>query len=560
MNALNKNVIPHIWKLAKIVPIPKPNKDPSLGSSYRPISLLSPIAKTLEKIVLPHITQNIPNIPTQHGFKSKHSTNTALHHINETIAEGFNSKKPHSRTIIVALDMSKAFDTVDTHILIKKIQNTNIPPTIKKFTANYLKGRKAYTTYQNSKSKQQQFKTGVPQGGVLSPILFNIYMSDIPTPPIGIKLFTYADDITTLSIHHDIEKAQINLEPYLSKLHNWTIENNLKLNPDKSTSTLFTLDPSEYDKTLHLHINNTLIPTVKHPKILGLNFDPKLNYGEHIDKTKEKAGKTLNILKALTSTNWGKQKETIITTYKTMTRPNLEYASTIWSPIAANTNINKLQIIQNSALRIATGCTKDTNTQHLHEESSTQPIKNHLQLHASQIRQKAEHPHHPLHSLIQDKSPPRLIRQTIFQHNNNYTLEIETNPTSVTEDEINNNIKTIHTTLVQKYLDSKIPNKIINSIAPKIDKSEESLPRKTRRTLAQLRDNKSPFLLSYKNKIDPIIYPSPLCPLCKMQTHDTTHLFNCPLIPTNLKPMDLWLNPVGAAALLAAWESALPDS
>jgi hypothetical protein len=554
--ALNSNTIPHIWKLAKIVPILKPNKDPGIGSSYRPISLLSPIAKILEKIVLPHITQNIPNLPTQHGFKSKHSTNTALHHINETIAEGFNSKKPHSRTIMVALDMSKAFDTVDTHLLIKKIQNTNIPPTIKKFTANYLKGRKAYTLYQNCSSKQQLLKTGVPQGGVLSPILFNIYMSDIPTPPKGIKLYTYADDITTLSIHHDIKTAERNLEPYLSDLHKWTLENKLKLNPDKSTATLFTLDPSEYDKNLNLHINNTPIPTVKNPKILGLNFDPKLNFNDHIGKTKEKASKTINILKALTSTNWGKQKETIVTTYKTITRPILEYASTVWSPIAANTNVNKLQTIQNSALRIATGCTKDTNTQHLHEETLVQPLKNHLQLHASQMRQKAEYPSQPMHSLIQETKQPRQIRQTIF-NNNNYTYEIKTDPNTITEDVINKNIKTIHTALVQKHLDNRLPNKIINTIAPKIDKSEESLPRKTRRILAQLRDGKSPFLLSYKNKIDPLAHPSPLCPLCKTQNHDTSHLFNCPILPTTLKPMDLWSNPGGVAALLAAWECAL---
>ena len=555
--SLNNNIIPHIWKLAKIVPILKPNKDPGLGSSYRPISLLSPIAKTLEKIVLPHITQNIPNIPTQHGFKTKHSTSTALHNINEVIADGFNSKKPHSRTVMVTLDMSKAFDTVNTHILIEKIQKTNIPPTIKKFTANYLKGRKAYTIYQNTISKQQQFKTGVPQGGVLSPILFNIYMSDIPTPPNGIKLFSYADDITTLSIHHNIETAQRNLEPYLSELNNWTRRNNLKLNPDKSTSTLFTLDPSEYDKTLNLHINNTLIPTVKHPKVLGLTFDPKLKFNEHIAKTKEKAGKTLNILKALTSTNWGKQKETIATTYKTITRPTLEYASTIWSPIASDTNINKIQIIQNTALRIATGCTKDTNTQHLHEETLIQPIKNHLQLHASQMRQKAELPCHPMHSLIQATDQPRYIRQTIFHNKNNYTHEIATDPNNITEDTINNNIKTIHTTLVQKYLNNKLPNKILNNIAPKIDKTEESLPRKTRRTLAQLRAGKSPLLLSYKNKIDPLTYPSPLCPLCKSQIHDTPHLFNCQHLPTNLSPMDLWLNPVGVAALLAAWDGVL---
>ena len=73
-------------------------------------------------------------------------------------------------------------------------------------------------------------------------------MSDIPAPPNGIKLASYADDITTLSLSHDIEAAQRNLEPYLSKIDNWTKENNLKLNPDKSTSTLFTLDPSEFDK------------------------------------------------------------------------------------------------------------------------------------------------------------------------------------------------------------------------------------------------------------------------------------------------------------------------
>ena len=73
-------------------------------------------------------------------------------------------------------------------------------------------------------------------------------------------------------------------------------------------------------------------------------------------------------------------------------------------------------------------------------------------------------------------------------------------------------------------------------------------------------DNKSPILLSYLNKIDPFTYPSPLCPLCKKQNHDTTHLFNCPLLPTNLVPMDLWLAPERVAALLAAWERVLSDS
>ena len=90
----NKNIIPHTWKLANIVPNPRPNKDIDKGTSYRPISLLSVIAKTLEKSLLPYITANIPNTPMQHGYKTQHSTVTALHTVNNTVAKGFNQMAP----------------------------------------------------------------------------------------------------------------------------------------------------------------------------------------------------------------------------------------------------------------------------------------------------------------------------------------------------------------------------------------------------------------------------------------------------------------------------------
>ena len=113
--ALNKNIIPHTWKLANIVPIPKPNKDTDKVTSYRPISLLSVIAKTLEKSIIPYITANIPNTPMKHGYKTQHSTVTALHTLNNTVAKGFNQMAPPAQTITVALDMSKAFDTINIH-------------------------------------------------------------------------------------------------------------------------------------------------------------------------------------------------------------------------------------------------------------------------------------------------------------------------------------------------------------------------------------------------------------------------------------------------------------
>ena len=206
--ALNKNIIPHTWKLANIVPIPKPNKDTDKGTSYRPISLLSVIADTGEE---PSSLHNRKHTKHTHATRVQNTTlysDGTTHTLNNTVANGLNQMAPTARTITVALDMSKAFDTINIHTLIRKLLQTNIPGTIIKFIANYIKGCKAYTTYRNHTSKQRQFKTGIPQGGVLSPTLFNIYTSDLPPPSAPVQVMAYADDITITSTHTSMSAAK----------------------------------------------------------------------------------------------------------------------------------------------------------------------------------------------------------------------------------------------------------------------------------------------------------------------------------------------------------------
>ena len=184
---------------------------------------------------------------------------------------------PPVRTITVALDMSKAFDTINIHTLIRKLLQTKIPSTIIKLIANYIKGHKANTAYKKHTSSQRLFKTVVPQGGVLSPTLFNIYTADIPPPRAPVQDMAYADDITITSTYIGTSAAKKYIQPYLHKAFAWTNQNNLAPNPDKTTCTLFTPDPAEYKSHLDLKINNTSLSLGNTTKYSGAYLGLKIH-------------------------------------------------------------------------------------------------------------------------------------------------------------------------------------------------------------------------------------------------------------------------------------------
>ena len=125
----------------------------------------------------------------------------------------------------------------------------------------------------------------------------------------------HADDITITPTHTSMSAARKYIQPYLHKVYDWTQHNNLIINPDKTTCTLFTPDPAKYNSNLGLNINNKALPMALHPKVLGLTLDPKLTYNTHMQSIATHAQKPLQVIKALTGTTWGKQKETLVATY-----------------------------------------------------------------------------------------------------------------------------------------------------------------------------------------------------------------------------------------------------
>ena len=234
--------IPAIWKSSLIIPIPKPGKDTSQGTSYRPISLLCPAAKVMESLLLPTVNKYLLPAQDQHGFRREHSTTSALLQLTTDIAGGFNQRKPPDRTFCVAVDLSAAFDTVCHNNLLSKINRSQLPPATARWLSCYMRGRQAKTCFRGVKSTSRKVNTGVPQGSRLSPSLFSFYIADMPRPTDPVKRVCYADDLTVWASGVHIPDLEVSLNNYLEELTTYPKDNYLLISAPKSSVTLLTPD------------------------------------------------------------------------------------------------------------------------------------------------------------------------------------------------------------------------------------------------------------------------------------------------------------------------------
>ena len=552
--SLSQNRLPQVWKFSRLVPLLKAGKPPGEHTSYRPISLLSPVVKTLERLLLPLLETHLPLPPHQHGFRRGRSSSTALSEIVSQVGAGFNQKRPAARSVVAALDLSRAFDTVDPRLLVASLSHSSLPRPLLLWLSNYLSGRRCSVSYQGSTSGYRSIRYGVPQGSVLSPLLFAFFTSDIPVPHEPVSIITYADDITLVSTAPSLDAASAALSAPLADISLWARGKGLQINAKKSSVSPFSSDTHEHEYTPEVRLGSASLPVVKNPKILGLTLDPSLSFSSHCHSVANKTRPRLSLLRLLSSRNYALRKESLLMLYKTLIRSVLEYAHPVWYPSASYSSVRRLQVVQNASLRAATGCVASTPSHHLHDECSTLPLSEHLQLLSSQFFLSALCPSHPNHAVHIRALPPRQTVPTLrslFATLVRRKLDVDTR-TPLPPAAVRVLQTRIHSHFVSCYMKSRTKNSVLSLPAPVIAASEATLPSAVRRSLAQLRSGLSPLLASYRHLLDPAVPAS--CPHCGSKSETTLHLLTCPARPkpppTGPGPPPHGPGPPGVDALL----------
>lgn len=341
------NYFPATWKIAQIIMIPKPGKNPQEVTSYRPISLLPILSKVFEKIYVKRLKAIIDKreiIPEhQFGFRNKHGTIEQVHRLVNKINKDLNAKRYCSTAF---LDISQAFDKVWHKGLQYKLK-TYLPHPHFQLLKSYLSDRHFLVKQGQEYTDLHPIQSGVPQGSVLGPTLYLIYTADLPTTRLT-TVATFADDTAVLSSHLDPILASRNLQDNLNMIQDWFKKWRIKANESKSTHVTFTM---RKETCPPVTINNCQLPQANDAKYLGMHLDRRLTWQKHIFTKRKQLGLKLSQMYWIIGRKSQLSLENKILLYKAILKPVWTYGIQLWGT-ASDSNIAILQRFQNKVFRM----------------------------------------------------------------------------------------------------------------------------------------------------------------------------------------------------------------
>ena len=340
---LQTGQLPSDWKKAQVCPLFKKG-DKTEPSNYRPISLTCILCKVMEHIIASNLSKHLNkhNIlyELQHGFSEKRSCETQLIQLVEDLGRQLSLGK---QTDLILLDFSKAFDKVNHLKLLYKLSCFGVKGNTLDWIQSFLIGRTQTVVLDGESSEEVKVTSGVPQGSVLGPLLFLLYINDLPEN-IQSQVRLFADDTAVYLTVTNMQDSQV-LQSDLESLQHWERTWDMEFNPGKCQVIQITRSKSPVKSRYFMH--NQELESVDAAKYLGVTISKDLSWNSHISNITSTAYKTLGFVKRNVVT---KNKDIKTMAYNSLVRPQVEYASAVWSPYTKE-NINKIEKVQRRAAR-----------------------------------------------------------------------------------------------------------------------------------------------------------------------------------------------------------------
>ena len=270
----------------------------------------STVSKLFERIVLCcllfFLESNSILSPRQAGFRPGRSTLDQILYLSQSISDGFNKPRPGSRTILSTIDFSKAFDSVWHPALFHKLISAGLPACFARWTQSFLSDKRACVVYQNHNSRSFRVRRGVPQGSVFGPVLFSLFINDLPASlPFSDSCSLYADDLAIWSSSPSVPTAVEATQGALFRLKRWSEHWCLPLNPSKCEASFFSVDPHHANLQPNLLLLGSRLRFNLIPTFVGVTFDGTLSISKHVSSLKAKFFPRLRALRCISASSWG---------------------------------------------------------------------------------------------------------------------------------------------------------------------------------------------------------------------------------------------------------------
>ena len=362
-------IFPESWRLATIIPIPKPGKDHEEPSNYRPIALTSCLCKTLERMInkrlVWYLESNDLISPIQSGFRSGRSTNDHLIRLETFIRDAFVNRE---HVVSVFFDLEKAYDTTWRYGILKDLHDLGLRGRLPVFIRSFLEDRTMQVRVGSTLSDFYDQEQGVPQGSILSTTLFNIKINNI-VKCLDSKTdgSLYVDDFGICYRSKNMRTIERKLQQCINRIEDWATSNGFKFSKSKTQCVHFCkLRKVHNDPVLYLY--GSPIPVVEESKFLGVIFDRKLSFIPHIRYLKAKCLRALNLLKVLSHTSWGADRFTLLHLYRSLVRSKLDYGSIVYGS-ARKSYLQILDTVHHQGLRLALGAFRTSPVTSLYVEA-----------------------------------------------------------------------------------------------------------------------------------------------------------------------------------------------